>query len=163
MCSCIGVITDVCNRYGFAIGSNSDLPTAVQEADFADKEQLAICLASISEMALTGVDCGLLPLPPPRAADQAAAASTVAAGDRQPSKQDDRPSPKVDIRALKRKLRLKLQRHRSMSGGAGNDQEVLDHVSKHIQLLDSLESQVGRVDLPQDVFYLVDRGSVYLL
>ena len=86
------------------------------------KEDLASCLATISDMAHTGIET---PLP------------EIRINDRPPAPVDP-PDPET-VRSFRRKVKERLQRQVSE-----NDEEAFsEHVDKQLELLDSLESQVG--------------------
>ena len=101
-------------------------------AEGFSKQDLAVCIASISSMALTGVDSGL-----PRLGSTESYQLT--SGDVSSSTSPTSVSTVDSIRAVKKKLRRRLRRHRSESV---EDRSLAEHVAKHIELLDSLEKDV---------------------
>jgi len=123
-----------------------------------DRGQLAECLAFISDMALTGDSSSDPPAAPAAAQppvtsphDDAPVAPPPPPGDQV----DDEPVPEPTdagpgrSRWLRHRLaRLRLQRQRSAPGpaasaAAGFSASLDDNVSSHIQILNSLDSQVS--------------------
>jgi hypothetical protein len=98
-------------------------------AEGFSKQDLAVCIASISSMALTGVDSGL-----PRLGSTES--YQLSSGEVSSSTSPTSVSTVDSIRAVKKKLRRRLRRHRSESV---EDRSLAEHVAKHIELLDSLE------------------------
>lgn len=85
------------------------------------KEDLASCLATLSDMAHTGVDTAL---------------PEIRINDRPPAPVQP-PDPEM-LRSFRRKVKERLQRQVST-----NDEEAFsEHVDKQLELLDSLEKQV---------------------
>ena len=131
-----------------------------------DRGQLAECLAFISDIALSGdaegahrADVGTAAALP----DTCAPTTAPAAEDSEAAKEaiDDQvdeetvPEPPTNpsgsgggrARWLRHRLRrLRLQRQRSAPGAAALSASVDDSVSSHIQMLNSLDSQVRHMD-----------------